>query len=75
MPVYPGALEISFAFEINNLAIRSAGNRTHGPYTIRGGYRQRYKEARKFTENPANSVKWAALIVRPNEVLVPHISV
>ncbi len=56
MPVYPGALEISFVFEINNLAIQPAENRTHEPYTIRGGCGKPHLEVRNLTEilpNPA----------------------
>ncbi len=64
MPVYPGALEISFAIEISNLAIRSAGNRTHGPYTIPAGCGKPCKEARNFTKpcqiRPPGSIHDAA---------------
>ena len=50
------AFKISFAFEINNLAIHLAENRTPEPYTIRGGCGQACQEARNLRDilpNPA----------------------
>ncbi len=49
--------EIYFSFKISNLAIRSAENRTHGPYTIPGRYGKPCKEAQNLQKNLPNSAK------------------
>ena len=52
--------EISFAFEINNLAIQPVENRTHEPYTIRGGCGQlggKTRNLMEFLPNPAYAAR------------------